>query len=93
MECLSSKKIIQRFLARTPTCHHFLGFYHYYSWNHGAYSEGIFHGFSLDFLGSFYTILVYAQDILHPLVLSAAVYGIIRRLSLNPNVLLVTKLT
>lgn len=47
--------------------------------------EGIFHGFSLEFLGPIYTLIVFAQDLLHPLVLAAALFGVYRRLVVKPK--------
>ncbi|MBP7843685.1 MAG: (Fe-S)-binding protein [Proteobacteria bacterium] len=47
--------------------------------------EGLFHGFSLSFLGPIYSFFVIAQDILHPLVFLAVCYGFFRRLVLKPK--------
>lgn len=47
--------------------------------------EGIFHGFSFDFLGPVYSVIVFAQDLLHPIVLLAVIYGIYRRLVVKPK--------
>jgi Fe-S oxidoreductase len=47
--------------------------------------EGIFHGFSFQFLGPIYSAVVFCQDILHPLVLMAVLFGMYRRLVLKPK--------
>ena len=47
--------------------------------------EGVFHGFSFSFLGPVYDVLVLLQEISHPLILLAVVYGITRRLVIKPK--------
>lgn len=47
--------------------------------------EGFFHGFTFEFLGPAYDVIVYLQDFLHPLVLLAVVYGLLRRLVFMPK--------
>ncbi len=46
--------------------------------------EGIFHGFSFQFLGPVYSAIVFSQDIFHVLILLAVLYGFYRRLILKP---------
>ncbi|MEZ4814844.1 MAG: (Fe-S)-binding protein [Bdellovibrionota bacterium] len=47
--------------------------------------EGLFHGFSFDFLGPVYSVIVFAQDIFHPIVFAAVLFGIYRRLVVKPK--------
>lgn len=47
--------------------------------------EGIFHGFTFAFLGKPFLIVTFIQDILHPLILAAVVYGLWRRLVSHPK--------
>ncbi len=47
--------------------------------------DGLVHGFSFSFLGPVYTAIVFTQDFLHPLVLSAVFYGMYRRLITKPK--------
>jgi len=47
--------------------------------------EGLFSPFSFHFMGKYYDWLVYAQDILHLLILAAVVYGFYRRLVKKPK--------
>ncbi|NCN26278.1 (Fe-S)-binding protein [bacterium] len=47
--------------------------------------EGLFHGFSFSFLGPLYNGIIFAQDIVHPLILVAVSYGMIRRMIIKPK--------
>ena len=47
--------------------------------------EGLFHGFSFQFLGGIYSLISFLQDILHPLVLMAVAFGFYRRLVIKPK--------
>ncbi|HVJ65637.1 MAG TPA: (Fe-S)-binding protein [Bdellovibrionota bacterium] len=46
--------------------------------------EGFVHGFSFAFLGPLYRAIVFMQEIFHPLILLAVVYGLTRRLITKP---------
>ena len=50
-----------------------------------AVLEGLFHGFTFEFLGPVFHGIVFVQDFLHPLVLAAVLYGAWRRLIVNPK--------
>lgn len=47
--------------------------------------EGFVHGFSLSFLGPLYKVIVFMQEIFHPLILLAVVYGVVRRTIWQPK--------